>query len=340
MRRIVAAVLSIILAFTVVVPMTSCDGTESTFISDDVIIRNLVDERFEFVALAFRLGTWFPPLTATSSNYHRRLNARFSRFRDHEAIQAVSQSLTTFMDAFMLASNLEITDYGFALRCWDTYQSDLQLHRDHNMLLSIVDKLNDFHRESNFREFFNNEENQQYFMRLSRDHIRNVYRYINFEWFEQFGLIPDNMHVILMPSLVSGGFGASLRDADDNVHIAYAVLGMGAMEQLWVTIHEFAHSFGNALADQWIDDGNFDFWLLALDTSRRGPRGYEYSRNVRIMAYEYIVRSLTILYMLDNTNQRLDSLFQRDRNLGFRNIAEVFDMLMRYLGRYELIQSD
>ena len=337
MRRIVSAALSIILAFALFVPMTSCGETDSEpFVKEDVVVRNFVDERFEFVALAARIAG-FAHISTTRTNYHRRLDATFSDFRDHEAIQAMLETLHNFLDVFRLAAILEITEDGFEMRDWNTYRSDMQLRFDYTQLRTLVDKLNDLHSVTNFRYFFENEENQQYFMRLSMGFVQNVYRFINFEWFKQFGLDPDNMHVILMPSLTDRGSAQWVHCKDFNLKIAYSILGTGMMTSLSVTIHEFAHSFGNELAAQWLRNC-LDFWSLTRETLQRGFVHPAYAR-VRIVAYEYVVRAVTILYMLDNTSQSLPALFQRDRNQGFRNIAEVFDMLMRYLGRYELIQS-
>jgi len=339
MKRILSVALSIILAFAVVIPMTSCGRANSTqssqFVREDVVVRNFVDERFEFVALAARIAG-FAHHSLTTTDYHRRLDAAFLHFQDHEAIQAVF-TLHGWMDIFSFASILEITEDGFALRDLNTYRSDMQLRHDYNRLQSLVNYLNVLHRDTNFRAFFNNEENQRYFMRISTDFVQNVYRYINFEWFEQFGFDPDNMHVILMPSLVlGGGIGQWIFDEDYNLKIAYSILGPGSMTNYITTIHEFAHAFANPLAAQW-HSSCLDFWALTRETHQRGFVDPAYA-TTRIVAYEYVTRAFTILYFADNSDRNIQALFQIDRMHGFRNIREVFDMLMRYLGRYELIQ--
>jgi len=319
----------------VVAPMTSCGETHSAqFAGEDAVVKNFVDERFEFMGLVFRLAG-FPYVSEIRSNYHRRLDSTFSCFRGHETISAIS-NFENFASFISFASILEITDDGFALRDWDSYRSDMQLHFDRNWLLSFVNKLNDLHRESNFRDFFNNDENQRHFMRLSTDFVQNVYRNINFEWFEQFGLESGNMHVILTPSLTNWAFAQTIYDEDFNLKIAYAVLG-SENRNLTTTIHEFAHSFGDTMAAQWFSSC-LDFWSLTRETLQRGSVHSIYATS-RMVANDYVARALTILYMLDNTNQRLASMLQRERNRGFGNIEEVFDMLARYLGRYELIQS-
>ena len=104
-----------------------------------------------------------------------------------------------------------------------------------------------------------------------------------------------------------------------------------------VVVHEFAHAIADPIASQWLS-GNFRFWAMANETFRR-DRMHEIYTTLRMVAYEYVTRAFEILYFVDNGNQNIAALFQQQINRGFANIVEVFDMLMRHIGRYEMVQE-
>jgi len=319
----------VIISIIALSALTSCGYEE-------LDIPNFVDERHELVNLVFRLAgaDYF---TSTSTDYQRRLQETFAEFSDHPAVRRIRTV------RFQFFHNLEITI--LFERC---EEEGIFVLRENAHLTSLdsrfnkqrfIDELNDFYYVTNFGEFFR--ENEEYFIERSTEFFRRVYRNFNREWFRQFGLNPDNLFIILAPSKSLVNTAAWLYDGYSIYEmIVYSNLSHWSQRSIWdhyeTVIHEFAHAIGNPIARRWFSLGS-DFGALVMDSFRRGRINSMYY-SPRSVAEEYVTRALTILYFVDNTDRNIQTLFQLERNQGFRNIVEVFDMLMRYLGRYELIQ--
>lgn len=343
MKKIILRLFAIALAAIATTVASGCGHSPSAS-RTDIEVRNLVDERFEFVALVARLANDSNFDTITS-NYTMRLRDSFRGYSSHQAVRSFSEMSSRAHAFFVvdLALALVATDDGFLLCEWTATvgMQSFRLPFSTRELQLFVDDLNALHRATNFREFFESDVNQTYFMRISTTFMQDIYSRANFEWFGSFGLDSDDMNVYLMPSLHSGGLALWLYDEHQNLASVYAVLSsnLGSSATGYrILIHEFAHSIANPIAERWFQN-NLDFWLLVRETQQRGLVSYIYGTQM-IIAYEYVTRAFTILYKYENTNTNLQAEFQIERRDGFGNIAEVFDILMHYLGRYELIQSD
>jgi len=169
----------------------------------------------------------------------------------------------------------------------------------------------------------------EYFLEHSARFYDEVYSIINFEWFSQHGINPDNLRVVLSPASSRNGYGASVfgdTPADEVVYggIPTSVDFRGFHS--WV-IHEFAHAIANPIADVWyLENAEFRGWAISSMDTVRYPA---YSTSL-IWAYEYLTRAFTILYFVESHDEDLVDLLISERRMGFDNIEYVFAMIAEH----------
>jgi len=305
---------------------------------EDMPVRNFVDKRHELVALVFRLSNPEHQVFAPHrTNYHTRLDETFADFTDHPAVTFIRNMHTNWNSAFDFATHIYWDGNEFifidnvqfltgASRSWSTTSAT-----------TFLGLLNDFYTVTNFSVFYY--DNYEHFMNLSNNFAQNIYSIVNFDWFMQFGLNPDNFRVVISPSIAGVALAAWIDNGNISERIVYAALSTDAIHMTHEShkgiIHEIAHPIANPIGDRWlVQDLQFWSWVRASVTS---PHTI-YSRS-HLKAQEYITRALTILYFLDNTNRNIQTMFNQERHQGFYHIAEVFNMLMHYLGRHEMVQG-
>jgi hypothetical protein len=284
-----------------------------------------VDERFELVSLVFRLAGR-QPYTAVTTPYHQRLVSRFAEFEDHPVVEFTVRHLRLGFDAvFKMAVHLEkvdgefalIDNVGFLLECGRWRESSAK---------EFVRLLNDFYQDANFGEFF--QSNRQFYEDHSRSFASQLFDNVNFEWFAQYGINPDNLRAVLSPGGDGSGYSATLWGDTPWDNIVYAALpftvSYSADWSMVFIVHEFAHSFANSIAAEWYAE-NPEFRLLS-DLSVDLVRHPWYPTGL-IMAYEYVTRAYAILYMAENTNASLGRLFSVEAANGFPYIEIVYAMI-------------
>jgi len=157
-----------------------------------------------------------------------------------------------------------------------------------------------------------------------------VYSQINFEWFRQYGVNPDNMRVIISPAGSRGGYGAwRYADTPDDITIYAGMPGSDSYEGWYIPFvaHEFAHRLGNPVADVWYaENEEFRGWA---DRSVDVVRFPEYAQGIT-MAYEYLTRAYTILYMVDNHGANVLQLLLAEKGGGFPYIERVYAMITEF----------
>ncbi|MCL2702270.1 MAG: DUF4932 domain-containing protein [Defluviitaleaceae bacterium] len=298
---------------------------------------NYVDERNELVSLVFRLAG-SRAYSEVTTEYQRSLNSAFNEFNGHPVIQYVhdlwAQEFWIGFDAvFAMAIHLEKAGDEFIL----LDNIDLLVEETAGMVRwtrenapEFVRLLNDFYTDINFSEFF--QRNTPYYLEQSARFADELYNNVNLAWFGQFGKNPDNMRVILSPSTSQNAYGRSVYCADTGDSIIYAGLFIADNYSRWhnFVAHEFAHSFSNPMAEVWYAE-NEEFRRLVDDTflnSRRLSSSYSIEM---IVAYEYLTRAHTILYMMENTNANLWRLLFEEKYLwGFPNIEKVYAMITNH----------
>jgi len=325
-RRVAFLAIFLILLATDFMPQVQASTNETNEIS------NAVYEQVELLSLVFRLAD---PVTHwvfsdEDTEYQRSLEPIFREFSNHPIIEytrELTRTRGTGFDAPMtFAIHLEKIEgqfqFVYGARVWELDSRWTPEIANEYLIL-----LNDFYTLSNFNEFF--KENTPYYEWHSQRLHDELMGKINFDWFYRFGFNPDTMRTIIRPSGTRGNFGPTFLGI-----INYAVIGQRAYPQsyedlLQTTVHEFAHSFANPIAEAWYSE-NEDFRNLmrsATSTVMRYNPFYPYSITV---AKEYVTRAYTILYLVENHDKDLLRLLLNEYNIGFRNIETVYAMITEH----------
>jgi len=320
---------------------TPINSTAHTF-AVDIPTRDFVDKRYELVLLVFRLSEYEHEVyTPSRTNHHRNLDETFADFAGHPAVEFIRNMHTNWNSAFDFAVSIYWNGNEFALIDDTRWMVNVGYSRWLHISTARVflELLNDFYADTNFGEFFH--DNEDYFMQHNARFTNHVYSNFNAEWFRQFGLNPDNLRIVISPSKSYAGFAAWFENENLYEKIVYSTLPSGTRYSPstchLVVVHEFAHAIADPIADRWFSQ-DLQFWTWARASAALAPPNAIYQRSQQ-KAQEYVTRALTILYFLDNTNRNIQTMFNQERREGFRHIAEVFDMLMHYLGRYEMVQG-
>jgi len=306
---------------------------------DNMPIRNFVDKRHELVMLVFRLSDPEHQIFAPRrTSYHARLDETFADFAVHPAVAFIRNMHINWNSAFDFATHIYWNGSEFVFIDNVQFLTDPSRSWNTTSAATFIELLNDFYRATDFSAFYDN--NYEHFMNLSNNFAQNIYSIVNFDWFTQFGLNPDNLRIVISPSVAGVALAAWIDNGNISEKIVYAAISTDANHMIREShmgiVHELAHPIGNPIGDRWlVQDLQFWSWVRVSVASPRTiyPRTH-------LKAQEYVTRALTILYFLDNTNRNLQTMFTQERRQGFYHIAEVFDMLMRYLGRYEMVQGD
>jgi len=318
---------------TVVSPEDSVagDATGRPTATFDREVRNLVDERYELVSLIFRLTGVRPEYSQRNTAYQLLLSEEFVEFNYHPAVVfARWKSNHVAWDApFRLAVHLQRADNGFELV--ENIGSLMSCGRwSQNSAIRFVELLNDFYHDTDFSQFF--QTNMDYFMEVSENFTQEIYSFINKEWFGQFGLNPDNLRIILIPSASYFGYAASVwgQSAADLIHYAAVTYAGGSPSDIhYLTIHELIHGFANPLGDLWYEE-NEEFRMLNDDATGAVGAHEAYTSGL-IMAYEHLTRAFTVKYFIENhENVQELRLLTRNIGMGFPHIVHTFDLISEF----------
>lgn len=319
---------------------------------------NFVDERYELVALVFRLAesraaTDLTPETANAlapamtfyngaTEYMRLLNSTFGGFVNHPIVNYIvylwqNGYYPSSNDVFSMAIHLERIGGQFVLadnisRMIMPEALGFNTWTEENTP-EFVALLNDFYRDTNFATFF--ESQRTFYEEISAELAEQVVDDFNFEWFEQFGIERDDFRLVLSPSKDRLALGVTIYNAASGEWVAYAGIPVmplnadGVNHVRSIIAHELAHSFSNPMAEIWYaENEEFRGWVhstLQRNEQQMLQKGYGLSI---IVAFEYVTRAHETLYMVENTNSNLWWLLAQQRfNHGFRYIENVYAMV-------------
>lgn len=276
--------------------------------------------QMELILLIFRLSG-AAEFGDERTPYQRSLAPTFEAFVDHPAVAYARHLRETrgvgFDAPTWLALYLEPCGEGFRLKEDAAFWYIATRWTPENVA-EFIPLINDFYIQSGFRDFF--ESHAAYFDEISQRVERELLSQINFDWFYQFGFGPDELRVTIYPSGSRSGFGPTARG------VAYAVLPVATYfgHFLDFAIHEFAHSWANPIAEVWYEE-NEEFRRMS-DDSVDLVRMPFYPTGL-VMAYEYVTRAYTILYLVENHNFNLVRLLLNEIANGFPYIEHVYAMI-------------
>jgi len=187
---VIVCVAIAVLAFMLIINRVAADDG----VVAEIPVRNLVDERIELINLLDRLAeVHWADFRPRARNYQIRQDDTFGEFAHHPAVLAMHNR--TIFSSYQIALRLEISDGGVVLN--QDFYNAMDTHT-RRVLSELAQYINDFYVETGFGAFF--KEHEEYFMQRSQNFMENVYVLLNFEWFSQFGLYPENMRIVVAPA--------------------------------------------------------------------------------------------------------------------------------------------
>ena len=277
--------------------------------------QNMVDERFECLAVVFRLAGK-ENYGDLELEYQRKVAEKFSDFIRHPAVEFIKNSVNLGYDSVLrFAVHIEKKDGKF------TFINDINslfayAKWDKTLAESFLPLLNDFYIQANYAEFYNSQ--IPYFMEATKIFYEDFYGSINWEWFKKY--IPDITNLRCIYSLSSGNYSATVNDK--------YIYGCVWKKQGPVIIHEFCHSFTNEIAEKWYRE-NSEFRNLC-DKSVNTEKHPFYPKG-ESMAREYITTAYEIMYFNENEHHGYagDENFVFYEGDGLPDIRKVYDMICK-----------
>lgn len=273
---------------------------------------NMVDERFELLALVFRLAKR-EEYSDVDTEYQKKLVSEFGSYRNHGAVKYASELPLGYDAVFNFSVHIIKEENGFALiEDIDSLVEDGRWTRQSaNDFLPL---LNDFYTETDFAAFYR--AHTSFYEEETQNFIDQTYSAIDLEWFRTY-VDAANLRCVYSPSNSRHNYGATVNDT-----IVYcAVSGEGS-----AIVHEYCHSFANPIAHKWYDE-NADFKKWCDDTV--DPVRLPNYPQGKTIAGEYVTRAYNALYYSDHGYAPVPHLFVEKGN-GFPYIEDVYSMITPY----------
>ena len=300
---------------------------------------NLVDPRFELVALIFRLAG-HPEYVVRESDrnaygaayaaYHQAL-AAFTQYADHPAVTCAAtldiSGSNIFQYVLYIKEDLSGLDDISSLvspfaRCWQEKTAK-----------EFWPLALDFYRETGFASFY--QENIPFYKTLTEPFAQDaVISTLDMGWFAAVATQydadkKDHYRYMVSPS-IHGACSSAWND--DTAYAAMAALLGQQPSFQWNSeflVHEYNHSFCTGPAmDALMLDAQFEEWIDAYDSDAG------FYKDSLVISVEYLVRAYTLLYFADHGyDEAVPFLFARDKDLGFTYIEDVYAMVREKEGR-------
>ena len=290
-------------------------------------MKNMVDERFECMAVIFRLAEK-ENYCHLFTDYQRDVAEIFAKFAEHPAVKLIksfdgSNGIWVGWHCTLeFAVCIEKKDEGFV---FIEDISSIGNGWTETAARDFLPLFNDFYLDTNYGEFFNSY--ILHFEEVTRNFVDNFYSKIDLDW---FGKYVDSSNLRCIYSLSSGNYGAIVNDK-----IIYCLVCAGnaisanaKSDNMPPIIHEYCHSFANPLAHRWYKE-NPEFKKWCVDSVNHDKMPY-YS-NGRTMANEYVTRAYNILYEVQH-GADLEEWLSKERDWQFANsfkyIEDVYKMIL------------
>ncbi len=300
-----------------------------------------VDKRVELLSIVFRLAGCDEYSSNELPIYVDRINSYFEKFRNHELIKYIQDSIrpkgVSFGTVMEMAINITAPP---VMKPITPFTEDIPNERwGKANAEKFLKLLNKFYNDSNCELFFkNNEELYQ----IASKRFFDVYKKIDVSWYKEFYGEDVNREFIIVNALSIGGcnYGVKTKNAN-NEELAYAIMGACNTDSLGLPvyksqeyfptlIHEFNHSFVNPNVEIHLDI-LFSSGTIIIEHLRSILKRQGYS-TWKPMYFEALVRASVIKYLKDHSydenyvNEQLTS----EINRGFVWTKELVDELDRY----------
>ena len=305
-----------------------------------------VDERFELVSIAFRLTGKNAFVHSNPSNYVANIDNYFSKYKNHELIKYLSQTLNqeSVIDLTIvsrIAADIEISprgivvtnqwipfvkyeEYGVDKHDWDWSEAEFK---------ECVRLLNKFYKDTRFHQFYLS--NKSFYDSIERE-FQKIVDQIDTAWFQDIFGKPYQMdNIWLVPSNGVNNFAILRKDAGGNKYNNCAIaclftnaageviFGEGASQAL---MHEMCHNYCNPICEQ-----NQEFFKEICDTLYNTKIGKVLEKNYygspSAITYEGINRLCEFYYYQTHKTFELADLDRRIHNEKIKGFIWLEEML-------------
>lgn len=303
-----------------------------------------VDPRVELLSIVFRLvGNPEYNMKNSASPYAAKVDEHFKPFADHETVKLARQLRAEHGISFdaVMSMAVHLTDEPWNPKprtALDPRPELLEGRWTTDDAQQFIDSLAVFCRDSNFDKFI--ADNQEHYIKAAAklDAIVNAADYVG--WFDKFfGARPQATFTVIVGMLNGGGnYGVSMRHHDGREEITPVIGiykwdkdGLPAIgeEVVPTIVHEFCHSYTNALIDKHYEAlAAAGDKLFELNSSVMKRQAYATGRTV---LYESLVRAVVSFYMADVHGPaagKKQQAFEIAR--GFKWTAGLVELLAEY----------
>ena len=183
-----------------------------------------VDERTELLGVVFRLAEANEYVNNTLTSYSKDIDECFANFKNHDVVKfakKVRAKRGVSYDAVMsMAINIEITD---SIRFLPNASIDnLDSRWGVKNAKTFIKYLNQFYRESNFRQFY---QNHSEIYSIATENFNHLLKELNTQWFDNFYGVKTSEEPNIIVSLTnSKHYGPKITNNDGSENI-YTIMG-------------------------------------------------------------------------------------------------------------------
>ncbi|HOZ14340.1 MAG TPA: DUF4932 domain-containing protein [Tenuifilaceae bacterium] len=299
----------------------------------------VVDERTELLGIVFRLAEADEYINNTLPSYSKEINEYFANFKNHNVVKFAEKLRAkrgvSYNAVMSMAINIEITD---SIRFLPNASIDnLDSRWGTKNAKTFLIYLNQFYRESNFHQFF---QNHSAIYSIATENFNHLLKELDTRWFEDFYGVKTSEEPNIIVSLTNiGNYGPKITYNNGSENI-YAIMGIWEIDSLGnpifsksvlsVLVHELNHSFCNPLIDKYYHYFQKEVkQLYNLNPSLFKAQAYGDSKTVM---YEMLVRACTIKYFQQKKvgSPKIKLLIADERTNGFLWIDRMIDWLDVY----------
>ena len=298
-----------------------------------------IDERLELTTVVLRLTGQNAFTRAPDSKYTADIDSYFFKFKDHELINFVkntihSRKVLNLPLPVELAGDIKITSKGIALNdLWSLSVEDSANINEGTWTLKEIKEyvrlLNKFYKETNFHTFYLN---QTEFYSEVQDSLNKIVSQIDTSWFmDFFGKSFEMANIWVVPLLGPHNF-ADMRIGKDGKEYHNCAIGLTHFDSLnapqfdqktfMLLIHEICHNYNNPICEKYEED-----FLPICDTLLNFVGEYlDYYGQSSSILYEGLNRVCEYSYYMAHnslTDEYLNRRINSEECSGFVWIDEI-----------------
>ncbi len=303
-----------------------------------------VNEQVELMSILAKLAGFPEYSMDLAGQYSKDIDAYFKDHKNHEAVQYIKELRQQYGIAYdaVMSMAIHLQQQEGTLQLVTEEYSTLEKRWQKVDKEKFLTLLNQFYRDTRFREFFT--AHQEFYAKGIQSYKENVLTHFDVNWYAAFyGKEPQEHFSVIIGFCNGGGNYGAERHIKDGMKEVFAIVGyyvneedkpMYSKDYLPTLVHEFNHSFVNYLLTdsfpQYVESFekiSTEIMQLSLFAMQRQAYG-----TWQTIINESIVRAAVICYMLDKNYAKeevqAEIIEQVQRN--FRWMPELVQVLRQY----------